>query len=609
MKKNVLTSCAFLCLAFSACVEDAELFEQPDLKTVTTADVQNGQVTLKSDIGDQPYCTANSERGFVLTRRLPDGSINSESYRVDGVDFAFTLTEDLWSNMTCEAYAYVVTDGRRYRSGSVGFRPSGGKQAEVTGVRVSSDANCDVTGRVTVYGQHLTNLKYGTSISLKQEVKGNVVFSPVICTLDSLVFDYECCNIGTWDMMLNLRGVKYPLDRQLVVDGATLRLDSVIYAGMPHRITIDRRSKASMDSVSCWIDNQYQLTTRCDLMGDDEWYAAFTGLIGQEHRLLVCYREGHRRIYLPEVIVNYTNAWEPVAAVTNLGHNNMSKLAIGGYGWRLEGGWNGQSQGLRLHRLDFRTGELKTYFAPCKPGQDGVKHLLGYERDYCVFGEADGQKVYCAAYIGLDGEEDDDTYHWAWGRQRIRLYEFDIQDETWTWLYDMPATGSSNENNGYQIWSKRGEHFYFINYILGEFGWWDRVTGELVKESQPHLFGYYNDYVGSDSNGFYFRTNDLKFVSFDDASKYQTLWIDILNGQFRVGAGWYDYLYSVGVSYIVQANRLFLGQMMCSSPTSDLHHHTFYGTPDGLHGCDLYPVGDEMYCVDSEGKVWRFIGQ
>ena len=600
MKKMLFTCLLPLCLAMSACVEDAELMEEPDLMTVTTAAVSSGQVTLTSTIGEQPYGKNASERGFVVIRSTPDGVSERETLQVEGGDFSLTLTDDLWSSISCEAYAYVVTEGRRYRSQKVAFRPQGGDPAKVTGVRVAPDTRTSVTGKVTVYGQHLSKFQFGTTISLSKKLEGEVTFKPVVCTLDSVVFSYVCCNIGTWDMTFQVHGQRFPLDRQLVVDDATLSLDPVIYAGRPHHIGINRRGSSNITDVQCILSGTTPLTTRRDLMGDNEWYAAFTGKIGQEHEVSVHYTENGHDIYFQPVHLTYTNAWERIDCPSP---TYMPQSVIGGYGWSLQGGWNNQYEPLLLYRLDFRTGKEQIYEAPCRRGQDGVQHLLGYARDYNVFGEADGQKVYCAAYIGLDGESVDDPDSWAFGLQRIRLYEFDIQSETWTWLYDLPTQGSQ-ENNGYQIWSKKGERFYFINYVKGEFGWWDRETGELVKQSQSNLWAYYNNHIGSDDRGFFFMTNDLSFVSFDDASQMQMVWQDLVFEKFRTGSGYDDYMY--GGTYRVLDGHLCNSDLMCSSPTNDLTRRTFYGSPDGLHGYFLYPVGNEVFCMDfNDHQLWR----
>lgn len=591
-----------LCLAMSACIEDAELMEEPDLMTTTTASVSPGQVTLTSNIGNQPYCNADSQRGFILTRRTIDGKTETEDWPVESPEFSLTLTEDLWGDLTCEAYAYAATEGRRYRSRTTTFQPQGGATPSVTGMRIVPDSPTTVTGQVTVYGQHLSKFPFGTSIRINRELEGKVSFVPKHCSHDSIVFDYICCNIGTWDMAFEVYGNRFELKEPLVIDDATLQLGPSVYAGMPNRIGIELR-EGEYSNVRCSLVNQYELTTFCDHSNGNEWYGTFTGRVGQVHEVSVCYTWKGYDIYFQPVRVNYANAWQRVEgqAVSNFPQN-----VIGGYGWRLNGGWNEAGYGIRLIRTDFDTSTEKTYYAPTKEGEDGMSHMLGYFRDYNVFGDAEGDKVYCAAYVGLEGESEDDPYSWAFGLQRIRLYEFDIKEETWSWLYDLPTKGSQ-EDNGYQIWSKQGDRFYYVNYETGTFGWWDSQSGELVSQQHDYLKAHYNDHIGSDERGFYFLVNDLYRVNYDDASKWQMAVPDLVYDLFRAGPH-NEYLYGqnerYGGTYSVRAGRLLNSKLMCSSPLDNPGNRTYYGTPDGVTGYALYPVGNEIYCITNDGQVW-----
>lgn len=604
MKKKYFWLMMPFLMLLSGCLEEAELDALDEPTGVTIADVQNDGVVLSTDLSQLCYYDDMQEQGFIIKRIAPNPANPSErvpfldTVRVTG-DFACKLVEDLSSSYEMEAYAYFHTSKLRIRSTTTHFKPLQGVKPQVKGMHVYPDAQCDATGYVTVYGEHLTKIRYQAMMSIVSETYGGEVeFRPSVCTRDSIRFSYRCLNIGDFDLNVNVLGTSFNLPEKLHVADASLdAIDRVAYAGIPHLMDI-RCKSGTVKSISCTVDKNYEMTT---LKKDNQWHAVFMGKIGQTHQVQIHYtNNSNYDIYFPPFEVKYQNAWQQVGQKEVM----PPQCVVGGYGWSLKGGWNESWYPVRLEKLDFATGEVTTIDAPCKSGVDDVDHLLGYAADYCAFGDLNDSKVYCAAYIGLNGGDPDDYHESHFGKEVIRLFEYDMTADSWTKLYDLPTSGSQ-ESNGYQTWAKVGDRFYFVNYVKGQVGYWDRSTGELWSDSRDYLRDYYNNYCGYDGQYFYWLTNDMYALSMSDLSReiilpdfyFASFKTSEINGQ------------SYGKSHVIDG-IIYNGRMMCSAPVADYENRTYYGSPDGMNGGMLLPVGDKMYMVlssnDLQGTLWRY---
>lgn len=608
MTKQYLWLTLPLCMLMSGCVEEAVLDEIDEPTATTTALVREDCVELTSGLSQLSYYDDMQEQGFIVCTTAPaagqPGLLLShyDTIRVTG-DLRCTLTDDLCPAYDVEAFAYIQTSRYKIRASSVHFQPRAGATPQLSGMHIYPDDHSDVTGHVTLYGQHLTHFASQASITLTSETYGGeVAFKPEQCTLDSIRFAYRCCNVGTFALQASVLGSTFALPEPLRVSDASLDgIDRHVTVGMPHLMDLRCRSGA-IRQMSCTVDGQYAMTTRMDLTPDHTWRTVFMGEPGQTHTARIHYTDafGHD-IYFPSVQLHYESAWEPVAGT----RFESPQCVIGGYGWTLLGGWSGQYvHPVRLRKLDFTTGQTTICAAPCLAGQGDVEHLLGYDADYVAFGDTEGRMVYCAAYIGLVGQEGDEGYHWAYGREVIRLFAYDIDADTWTHLFDLPASGS-NVSNGYQTWGKVGDRLYFVNHLHGELGYWDSRTGELWRDSRPELKDHYNEYRGYDGQYFYSEFNDLYAVSLTDLSRRELIH-DYFFEQLQTPMG-----ATYGSTRIIDG-IVYNGRMLCSAPAQDYADRTYYGSPDGFSGGTLLPVGEDTYIIlgsvlDGSGgyQLWR----
>lgn len=604
MKTQYFWQILSLVMLLCGCVEEAVLDTLDEPTGITQAEVRDNSVALSSDLSELCYYDDMQEQGFVVKTFAPNPAKPSEkktyidTIRVAG-DLACTLEEDLYSGYEMEAFAYIRTSKHKIRSKSVKFRPHSGLKPEVTGMHIYSDPDCDYKGCITLYGKHLTRIAYQAELAITSPTYGGQVqFYPRVCTHDSIRFDYSCCNIGEFTLRATIMHTSFDLSEPLRVAHASLEaIDKVVYVGIPHRMDIGLKN-SEIASMSCIVD-KYLTTTRSDLMNDGLWRTVFMGKVGEKHQVKLWYTDrSGAEIYFPPFEVTYQSAWEKVGEATVV----PPQCVIGGYGWSLKGGRNDLSHRVKLERLDFATGNVSVIESPCHAGEDDVEHLLGYDRDYCAFGDLTGDKVYCAAFIGLVGGDPDDYYETFYGKEVIRLFEYDITSGEWTKLFDLPAYGHES-SNGYQTWAKVGDRFYFVNYVKGEVGYWDRATDELWMDSRDVLKDYYNDYCGYDSEYFYRLGNDMQALSMSDLSR-KTIITDYIYEHFNTPEG-----EAYGVSRVIDG-IVYNGKLMCSAPIRDYANRTYYGMPDGFSGGTLLPVGDDMYMIASSGTytsgvLWR----
>ena len=608
MTKQYLWLTLPLCMFMSGCVEEA-VFEALDEPTgTTTAVVQDNCVELTSDLSQLSYYDDMQEQGFVVRTMAPAAGHPDllrpyyDTIRVTG-DLRCTLVEDLCPAYDMEVFAYIHTSRFKIRARSAHFRARSGAKPQFSGMHIYPNDRCDAEGYITIYGEHLTRLPSQAMITITSDTYGGAVeFLPERCSLDSIRFAYRCCNVGTFSLQASVLGTTFALPESLRVADASLDgIDRHVTVGMPHLMDIRCRSGAIRE-MSCTVDGRYPMTTRQNLMPDHQWRTVFMGEPGQSHTAQIRYTDsfGHAMCF-PPFQLEYQTAWELVADAGV----QSPQCVIGGYGWTLKGGWNGQFEHpVRLEKLDFATGQTTVCNSPYHAGQGDVDHLLGYAADYVAFGDTDGSKVYCAAYIGLVGQEGDEGYHWAYGREVIRLFEYDIEADSWTHLFDLPAS-RNNGNNGYQTWAKVGDRFYFVNYRYGELGYWDRSTGELWSDSRQELEDYYNEYCGYDSQHFYSQFNDVYAISLTDLSR-RVLIHSYVSELFESPQG-----HPIGSTRVIDG-ILYNGRLLCSAPTLDYVDRTYYGSPDGFHGGTLLPVGDYMYVIldnnlvaENGYQMWR----
>lgn len=601
-KINLLLA-AMSALLLAACVEDAELDPQVKLDTDVSVQVQQDKVILTSSLSATPEFAEAEECGFVVRRSVSGGLAVTDTIHGDAQDAQFqgVLTEDIWPDIDIEAFAYMTFHGQHYRSRSARFRGKGGAETVVESIEIIPDNN-DVYGKIIVKGNNFSRLKAGPGIKLGKELKGKVETRVVSSTPTQIVMEYSCCNVGDFPMAFTYRGLTFDKGNVLSVHSPKMApITETIYAGVPFSLNIDYVS--GINALECTMDDQFVLSTSNKYYTDDVWRVAFTGELDRKHKIEVHFMSrNHEDIWFEPMEIEMKSHWKEIGTA---GWSVMPQCYVGGYGWKLTGGWNEFHS--YLYRMDPRTGEEIRYDAPVGNYTDEVWHMLGYAADYNVFGDPDGDKVYCAFFIAV---EEDDIWE---SHGHVRVYTFDIEDCTWQQVCQIPA-GSANAN-GYQIFAKVDERIYYIDYLRGNYGWYDLVTGEMSELRNNQLLAqYYNEYVGHSGTKFFFDffdggPSDLNVFDYDPVADTSTF---SYNAGIRNSSRLKFNSYGSSSLYYnrtrVEGDFIFTPYSMRSIRTSDLSEHAYYGYPDGVNGgCAMVLIDGDFYAIEGTGgRIWKY---
>lgn len=135
------------------------------------------------------------------------------------------------------------------------------------------------------------------------------------------------------------------------------------------------------------------------------------------------------------------------------------------------------------------------------------------------------------------------------GNSRLGFYKYDIGDETWTQLIDVPATmgqGSDIQNVGGKLYVMRGgatQNVYTYNTVTGRwiiptFGIFDG----FFRGTSYNTFNYGADIERGDGNNFYISKGnfDNYFIKYDSSTGSVTRLADSPNGMYQGGDLMYD---------------------------------------------------------------------
>lgn len=570
MKKCIYTILILLQLGMVGCTEETRLPNYNDIKLDIS--VQTGRNFI--DLDGNLVCGERNlgEYGFVFTcTLLSDNNWENLSYQKkivlqDGADFKTHIADNFGDPMECEAFAYANIDGRLYRSRTVDFKAGGDAPIEIHSIKIQPNAD-RITGSLIMEGKNFS------SFPSRNILAADTLLAPGWCYFrleeyspEYLRFSYTCCSIGDIPLRLQVGAHEICLEQRLPIVGPILKGFS------PKRPRAGERVEVLVDNLV--EDATYAVYTEGISAGfqfsEGKLYAIF-GHVPKEADLQMYYMDNRYNVYMaPEKIV-FSCPWSKM-------HFNSSVPEIKA----LANGWAYAYKNKTLYCYSPETNKFETYKVTYP---EGLKSAINADL------YAKGDYVYvCNEVAAVPPAVSQET-------MALVLMRFHRRTHQWEFLSLFPGFVNPELTVcGDFLLIKDYNHFYDFDVLVYNTvdGTMKQVTDVLTKNL--HWVGTYRDFF------YYIDTEEMGNPVLKRVRVGEWKSIEVIS-QLPTG------FYGASIQHAwIEGDYFYMDKPLVRLDliSSDAKPEVL-GEPAGNSASIILPTPDNIYCIDYNGGVYRYV--
>lgn len=563
-----------LSFGLNGCVEDAQLADNQMIGLDISVQVEENSIVLNADIAPNSNPSKITERGFIFTHKdiVKWGKVEiyKDTIRVpDGSDFQARITEIFDEKIECQVFAYVETERKLFRSKTTDFIAGGNTEMQISSVKITS-ADKNTSGKIVIEGNHFSSYESAVSLNVDTLLPGDNYFSLRECSPQRLVFEYICCNIGTFPLRLKVREQEIQLTERLQVKGPSLK------GFIPARPRINEYVEVLLDNPT--DAQEYGMKTEEGKpsakfkMDNGKIYVKFQQ-VSPEAAIQIWYTDGENIVYMQPQSINFSIPW--------IKEGNISFMpevrAIAG-----DKIYSFKNAKLYSYSLKDKATEIHQAVYPHGYSEYGYNNHVG---SVCILGD----DVYICQCLSISPPATSET-HIA-----MILMKFNLKTHQWVVLGELPTSGIGKLNAiicNRTIFMKEQYSYGIVTYEL------DKGTFDIHSE----MFSRDVIWAGTYKDHFYYIENN----DFEPALRRMKV------GEWKPSDNLYQpedsWRYSFYHAWIM-GDYLYMNNPMLRMDLSadGLKVESLGNIPSSSTPSIILPTINGIYCMDFESNLFRFV--